>query len=71
MRLPVLAALLACALATLSAQTPAIDFTTIGPKVGETVPDFELPDQHGTPRKLSSLLGPRGAMLVFYRSADW
>ena len=52
-------------------QPPAVDVTTIGPKVGEVVPDFELRDQNGTPRRLSSLMGPRGAMLVFYRSADW
>ena len=48
-----------------------IDVATIGPKVGSAVADFELPDQKGAPRKLSSLLGPKGAMLVFYRSADW
>jgi hypothetical protein len=52
-------------------QVPVTNLANIGPKVGESVPDFELPDQRGTPRKLSALLGPKGAMLVFYRSADW
>lgn len=52
-------------------QPPSVDFNAIGPSVGTAAADFELPDQHGTPRTLSSLLGPKGAMLVFYRSADW
>jgi hypothetical protein len=50
---------------------PSVKLDTIGPKVGETVPDFELRDQHGASRTLSSLAGPNGTMLVFYRSADW
>ena len=52
-------------------QPPAVDLAAIGPKVGDVVPDFELRDQNGAPKRLSSLLGPKGAMLVFYRSADW
>ena len=52
-------------------QPPAVNLDAIGPKVGEVVPDFELRDQQGTPRRLSSLAGPKGTMLVFYRSADW
>jgi peroxiredoxin len=35
------------------------------------VPDFSLPDQQGRTRTLQSIAGPRGAMLVFVRSADW
>jgi cytochrome oxidase Cu insertion factor (SCO1/SenC/PrrC family) len=52
-------------------QDPAIDVETLGPQVGTTVPDFSLPDQHGVTRSLKSLMGPRGAILVFFRSADW
>ncbi len=51
--------------------TPAVDVETVGPKVGATVPDFTLQDQTGQTRALSSLLGPKGAVLVFFRSADW
>jgi hypothetical protein len=43
----------------------------LGPQVGARVPDFALTDQQGRSRTLSSLLGPRGLMLVFFRSADW
>ncbi len=69
MRFAALLLLLTAAVA--AQQPPAVDLAAIGPKVGEVVPDFELRDQSGTPRRLSSLLGPKGAMLVFYRSADW
>ena len=47
------------------------DPTTMGPQVGETVPDFTLQDHRGETRSLASLYGPRGLMLVFSRSADW
>jgi peroxiredoxin len=39
--------------------------------VGERVPEFNLKDQNGTTRTLRSIMGPKGAMLVFVRSADW
>ena len=65
-------------LAALSAQTaaiaqsaPIIDVSKLGPQVGERVPDFSLKDQNGKLRTLQSIMGPKGAMLVFYRSADW
>ena len=35
-------------------------------EVGEQAPDFELPDQHGTPVTLSSLRGSKNVVLVFY-----
>ena len=50
---------------------PVVDVETLGPRVGQSVPDFSLPDQHGTTRSLKSLMGPKGAILVFFRSADW
>ena len=42
-----------------------------GPEVGQQVPAFSAPDQHGRTQTLKSITGPRGAMLVFFRSADW
>jgi peroxiredoxin len=48
-----------------------VDVSKLGPQVGETVPDFNLVDQHGSKRTLQSIMGAKGAMLVFYRSADW
>ena len=60
-------------------QTPApkqpartkMDVSKLGPQVGERVPDFNLKDQSGKTWTLQSIMGPKGAMLVFFRSADW
>ncbi len=49
----------------------AIDVASLGPQIGERVPDFNLPDQSGQVHSLDSIMGPNGVMLVFYRSADW
>jgi hypothetical protein len=42
-----------------------------GPAVGETVPVFSASDQNGHAQTLATVMGPKGAMLVFFRSADW
>ena len=65
-------ALVLVAAATLGAQprTP-VDVSRLGPQLGEEVPDFALRDQRGAVRTLQSVMGERGAMLVFVRSADW
>jgi hypothetical protein len=61
---------LLCSLAlALAVQAP--DVQTLGPKIGARVPDFTLPDQHGEIRALRSTFGPKGGVLVFFRSADW
>ena len=48
-----------------------VDVSKLGPQVGHTVPDFALQDQEGRMRTLESVMGTRGAMVVFVRSADW
>ncbi|MCL2584807.1 MAG: peroxiredoxin [Streptosporangiales bacterium] len=35
-------------------------------EIGDEAPDFELPDQHGTPVKLSSFRGKKNVVVVFY-----
>ena len=50
---------------------PPIAVASLGPQVGEQVPEFSLPDQNGEMRTLESISGPKGAMLLFHRSADW
>jgi hypothetical protein len=42
-----------------------------GPAIGTPLPPFELPDQAGKLFSLKSVLGPKGAVILFYRSADW
>ena len=63
--LPALIFFSACAV-TLAQQA-----TKTGPEVGTTVPPLEAPDQNGRLQNLQTILGPKGALLVFYRSADW
>jgi hypothetical protein len=75
-RVAVCAALLALLFVPSSAHQAAptgtrIDVSKLGPQVGERVPDFKLVDQTGAERTLQSIMGRRGAMLVFVRSADW
>ncbi len=66
---------LAFVAATAAQQPPATaplpDVQKLGPQVGARIPDFTLLDQKGQSRTLPSLMGPKGLMLVFYRSADW
>ena len=71
MRMPHLAAILLSGATVLAQPRAPIDVSRLGPQVGERVPDFMLRDQNGTTRALQSVMGERGAMLVFIRSADW
>jgi len=44
----------------------------LGPPVGAKLTEIGTPpDQTGTPRTLSSLMGEKGLVLFFFRSADW
>ncbi len=80
MKLLTIPALAAALVAAILASEPAaaqsqprqkIDVSKLGPQVGERVPDFSLKDQNGKVWTLKSIMGPKGAMLVFLRSADW
>ncbi len=62
---------LAAPVALNAEERKPVDVSTLGPQVGERVPDFALPDQHGRIRTLDSIMGEKGAMILFHRSADW
>jgi len=62
--------LILCAVLPLLSAAP-VDLSRLGPQAGERVPDFQLKDQNGKTWTRNSILGPHGAMLVFFRSADW
>jgi hypothetical protein len=49
----------------------AVDVQRLGPQVGESVPAFSLPDHAGKVWTLNDVIGAKGALLVFARSADW
>ena len=57
-------------LATLATFVAALA-ADYGPPVGSPMPAFEALDQNGKTRTLKDLLGPNGAAIVFFRSADW
>jgi len=42
-----------------------------GPAIGDRLPVLEAVDQDGRPRTFESLRGPKGLVLLFFRSADW
>jgi len=52
-------------------MSTAIDFTNIGPVVGEYFPDVSLPDQHGQTIDLHQARAGRRAVVLFHRSASW
>lgn len=43
----------------------------LGPAVGTKVPPFSAPDQDGRMQTLDTVRGPKGTLLLFFRSADW
>jgi hypothetical protein len=59
--------------AATGAQQPGarIDLSRLGPQVGQVVPDFKLQDAQGKVWTRDAIVGSKGAMLVFSRSADW
>ena len=42
-----------------------------GPEVGERLPDFQLPDQHGNLVGYHASRGNAKSVVVFFRSAVW
>jgi AhpC/TSA family len=45
--------------------------TSIGLGIGQKAPEFSARDQFGNQRTLETLKGPKGTVLLFFRSADW
>jgi hypothetical protein len=45
--------------------------TSIGLAVGQKAPAFSARDQFGWQQTLETLKGPKGTVLLFFRSADW
>ena len=61
----------AARLSLLEGQAASVNVDALGPKVGERLPPFSLNDQTGKQQTFESIAGPKGAMIVFFRSADW
>ena len=71
MKQPMLALALGAVLFAAGAFAHQVDVTTLGPQVGQKALDFSLPGHDGKIHNLASAAGPKGTMLVFFRSADW
>jgi cytochrome oxidase Cu insertion factor (SCO1/SenC/PrrC family) len=54
-----------------SQEPPAETKLQTGPGIGQRIPNFQVIDQNGRQETFGSIRGPRGALIVFYRSADW
>ncbi len=66
------AVLAVAAVATLAVGSAAKADAPFGPKVGTRAPDVgALADQAGKVRPLRDLAGPKGVVLMFFRSAEW
>jgi peroxiredoxin len=50
---------------------PKLDFSKIGPNIGDRFPDVRLPDRRGEIVDLQAARSGRPALVVFYRSARW
>lgn len=54
-----------------TATMPEVLVEPRGLPLGAHVPAFHATDQSGRPSSFESLVGPRGLVLLFVRSADW
>jgi len=52
-------------------QVASVEPMSIGLAVGQKAPAFSLRDQFGRTQTLDTLKGTNGAVLLFFRSADW
>jgi hypothetical protein len=60
---------IACAL--LIAAVTVVPLEQRGPAVGTHAPEIRARDQFGREQTLQTLMGSRGVLLLFVRSADW
>jgi hypothetical protein len=55
-------------------ENPSTDHTfspSVGLEIGQQAPAFALADQFGHTHSNETLKGPKGTVLLFFRSADW
>lgn len=58
-------------LAGANIQAASVEALPIGLAVGQKAPDFSILDQFGQAQTLETLRGPKGTILLFFRSSDW
>lgn len=65
-----LAIIASCVFLPLSAQAEMKPISA-GPEVGSTIKNLNLRDQFSDKQLLNNIIGPKGAIIVLFRSADW
>jgi len=45
--------------------------SSVGLEIGQQAPAFALPDQFGHEHTNETLKGPKGTVILFFRSSDW
>jgi cytochrome oxidase Cu insertion factor (SCO1/SenC/PrrC family) len=45
--------------------------SSVGLEIGQQAPTFALPDQFGHEHTNETLKGPKGTVILFFRSSDW
>ena len=58
-------------MAVLAQDDLKVDGFPSGPGIGDTLPDFTLPDQRGRLLHYSEWRSDGQALIIFYRSASW
>lgn len=61
----------ALALVLVASATASEYVDSWGPPLGTAIPEASFNDQAGQPRTFAGLMGPRGLLVFFNRSADW
>jgi peroxiredoxin len=60
------------ALFLVAGASGAMSAEDLGPRIGSAAPPIgELPDANGKAHSLASLMGEKGLVLLFHRSAEW
>ncbi|HXJ12412.1 MAG TPA: hypothetical protein VNH19_09075 [Candidatus Limnocylindrales bacterium] len=54
-----------------NASTNQVLAPSVGLEIGQLAPTFALPDQFGRQHTNETLKGPKGTVILFFRSADW
>jgi len=63
---------IALAILAVGALVHTVAAQDLGPAAGSRAPDIGMPlDQSGKPRAIASLMGDKGMVLFFFRSAVW
>ena len=56
---------------TLGQSAPVQNAMRPGPEIGDLIASWMAPNSFGQPKRIGEVLGRRGALITFLRSAEW